>query len=197
METTELMSVLTLVAGVGFAGGLNLYATVLALGLAGVTGTVDLPGDMDVIQSWWVIGAAGLMYCIEFFADKIPWLDSAWGAVHTFIRPPAAALLGFEATGDITGVLAGGGIAMASHMSKEGLRAAINTSPEPFTNSIASVGEDVSALGALWLVFANPWLFLVLLVIFLLVFAILFHKIWKFWKKRKERKRAKREERER
>ncbi len=193
MEMTELMGALTLIAGVGFAGGLNLYATVFALGLAGATGTVDLPGDLDVLQNWYVIGAAGLMYCIEFVADKFPGFDSVWGAVHTFIRPPVAALMGYAGTGDITGVLAGGGVAMTSHMFKEGYRAPIL---EPITNATASVGEDSLALGALWLVFTHPWLFLGLLVIFLLVFAILIRKIWKFWKKRKERKRAKREGRE-
>lgn len=197
MELTETLSVLALVAGFSWSSGLNLYATTCALGLAGATGTVDLPGELYYVESPWVIGAAGVMYCIEFFADKIPWLDSAWGTLHTFIRPPAAAVMGYAATGDVTGVLVGGGVATSSHLSKEGLRAAINMSPEPFTNWAASIGEDVSALGGLWLAFASPWIFVGFLLVFLVVFLILFRKIWSFLKRRRERKRERQEQRRR
>ena len=184
MDMTEISSLLALTLGVGWASGINLYATVFALGLAGTTGYVELPDQLDAIQNPWVIGAAGLMYLVEFIADKIPAVDTVWDAIHTFIRVPAGALMAFGATGDhglaleMTGGLAGGVMALNSHATKMGSRTAINTSPEPFSNSAASITEDVSVVGGLWLALNYPWLFLGLLVLFVVLSIFLLRLIW-------------------
>ena len=184
MDIDEISSLLALTLGAGWASGINLYATVFALGVAGTTGYVELPGQLDAIQNPWVIGAAGLMYLVEFIADKIPAVDTVWDAIHTFIRVPAGALMAFGATGDhglaleMTGGLAGGGLALNSHATKMGSRTAINTSPEPFSNSAASITEDVSVVGGLWLALNHPWLFLSLLVLFVVLSIFLLWLIW-------------------
>ena len=184
MDMTEISSLLALTLGVGWASGINLYATVFALGLAGTTGYVELPDQLDAIQNPWVIGAAGLMYLVEFIADKIPAVDTIWDAIHTFIRVPAGALMAFGATGDhglaleMTGGLAGAVMALNSHATKMGSRTAINTSPEPLSNSAASITEDVSVVGGLWLALNHPWLFLGLLVLFVVLSILLLRMIW-------------------
>ena len=184
MDMTEISSLLALTLGVGWASGINLYATVFALGLAGTTGYVELPDQLDAIQNPWVIGAAGLMYLVEFIADKIPAVDTIWDAIHTFIRVPAGALMAFGATGDhglaleMTGGLAGAVMALNSHATKMGSRTAINTSPEPLSNSAASITEDVSVVGGLWLALNHPWLFLGLLVLFVVLSIFLLWMIW-------------------
>ena len=184
MDMVETSSLLALTLGAGWASGINLYAAVVVLGIAGATGYADLPGELDAIQSPWVIGAAGLMYCVEFIADKIPGVDSIWDALHTFIRVPAGALMAFGATGDhglaleTAGGLAGGLMALNSHATKMGSRAAINTSPEPFSNSAASITEDISVVGGLWLAMNHPWLFLGLLVLFVMLSVILLRMVW-------------------
>ena len=184
MDMTEISSLLALTLGVGWASGINLYATVFALGLAGTTGYVELHDQLDAIQNPWVIGAAGLMYLVEFIADKIPAVDTVWDAIHTFIRVPAGALMAFGATGDhglaleMTGGLAGGVMALNSHATKMGSRTAINTSPEPFSNSAASITEDISVVGGLWLALNHPWLFLGLLVLFVVLSIFLLRMIW-------------------
>ncbi len=188
MDMTEISSLLALTLGVGWASGINLYATVFALGLAGTTGYAELPDQLDAIQNPWVIGAAGLMYLVEFIADKIPAVDTVWDAIHTFIRVPAGALMAFGATGDhglaleMTGGLAGGVMALNSHATKMGSRTAINTSPEPLSNSAASITEDVSVVGGLWLVLNYPWLFLGLLVLFVVLSIFLLWMIWSYLK---------------
>lgn len=184
MDMVEPFSLLVLTLGAGWASGINLYATVVVLGIAGATGYADLPGELDAIQSPWVIGAAGLLYCVEFIADKIPGVDSIWDALHTFIRVPAGALIAFWATGDhglaleTAGGLAGGLMALNSHATKMGSRAAINTSPEPFSNSVASITEDVSVVGGLWLAMNHPWIFVGLLVLFVVLSVILLWMVW-------------------
>ena len=184
MDMTEISSLLALTLGVGWASGINLYATVFALGLAGTTGYVELPDQLDAIQNPWVIGAAGLMYLVEFIADKIPAVDTVWDAIHTFIRVPAGALMALGATGDhglaleMTGGLAGAVMALNSHATKMGSRTAINTSPEPLSNSAASITEDVSVVGGLWLALNHPWLFLGLLVLFVVLSILLLRMIW-------------------
>ena len=188
MDMTEISSLLALTLGVGWASGINLYVTVFALGLAGTTGYVELPDQLDAIQNPWVIGAAGLMYLVEFIADKIPAVDTVWDAIHTFIRVPAGALMAFGATGDhglaleMTGGLAGGVMALNSHATKMGSRTAINTSPEPLSNSAASITEDVSVVGGLWLALNYPWLFLGLLVLFVVLSIFLLWMIWSYLK---------------
>lgn len=161
--------------------GINLYATVLVLGLAARYDWVALPDSLEILGSAWVIGIAGALYLVEFLADKIPWVDSMWDAVHTVIRPLGGALVAVAAVGEaspaVEGLVAvmGGSVAATSHFAKAGSRAAANTSPEPVTNSVLSVLEDlfVFGLGLLALIF--PVVALVL-VVFLLV-AILFFSV--------------------
>jgi hypothetical protein len=137
------------------------------------------------------MGAAGLMFVVEFFTDKIPGLDSLWDALHTFIRIPAGALMAAGAAqgldigvaGQMTGLILGGGLATTSHISKASARALINTSPEPVTNWTASVTEDVAVVGGLWTALNYPWLFVLLLILFMLLVAWLLPKIWRLLKK--------------
>lgn len=186
METyQEIIGTLALTLGVGWASGINLYAALLVLGLAGASGDLALPPDLQVLANPLVIGAAGLMYAVEFFADKAPGVDSGWDALHTFIRIPAGALLAAGAVGEVTpalevaaGIL-GGGLAATTHATKAGGRLLINTSPEPFSNWSASIAEDVAVFGGLWAALHHPWLFLSLFVAFLLLLVWLVPKIFR------------------
>src|SRR5690606_5713717 len=134
-----LVATLALTLGVGWASGINLYAAVFVLGFAGATGNITLPDQLQVLQDPLVMGAAGVMYLVEFFADKTPGVDTGWDAIHTFIRIPAGALLAAGAVGDVTPALEvaagllGGTMAGASHLTKASSRVLINTSPEPFS----------------------------------------------------------------
>ena len=179
----ELVRTLALTLGVGWASGINLYAALLVLGLAGASGDLALPPDLQVLANPLVIGAAGLMYAVEFFADKTPGVDSGWDALHTFIRIPAGALLAAGAVGEVTpalqiaaGIL-GGGLAATSHATKAGSRLLINTSPEPFSNWTASIAEDVAVFGGLWAALNHPWLFIGLLALFIALVAWLLPKV--------------------
>jgi hypothetical protein len=185
MELDSLSTLIALTLGVGWASGINLYAAVLALGLAGTTGYADLPSGLELIENPFVIAAAGLMYLIEFCADKIPGVDTGWDALHTFIRLPAGALLASGIVGDqgpvmeaIAG-LAGGGLAASTHAAKAGGRALINTSPEPFSNWAASITEDLGVFGGVWLMLNHPWVFIGCLVIFVLLLIWLLPKLWR------------------
>lgn len=168
-----------------WASGLRLYLVVFAVGLAGMQGWVELPDGLAILQHPWVIGAAGIMVFMEFFADKIPGLDSAWDALHTFIRIPAGALLAAGATGDsltaltVAAGILGGTITAGTHFTKAGGRAVINTSPEPVSNWGASFTEDALVLSGIWLAFAHPVVFLVVLVLFLILLAWLLPKVWR------------------
>ena len=184
----ELISVIALTMGVSWASGINLYAALLVLGLAGSTGNVDLPPELSVVENPMVIMAAGIMYFVEFFADKVPGVDTAWDTVHTFIRIPAGALLAVGAVGDVTPALElsagllGGSMAGASHLTKFSSRALINTSPEPFSNWAASISEDVLVLGGLWAMFNHPWLFVAAMVLFIFMVIWLLPKLWRLLK---------------
>ncbi len=184
-HVNELTSTIALALGVGWASGLNLYAVILVLGLLGVTGNMVLPANLEVLMNPLVIGAAGLMYLVEFFADKTPVVDSGWDAVHTFIRIPAGAVLAAGALGEVNPAMAvaagimGGGLAASSHVLKAGSRVLINTSPEPFTNWTASVLEDVAAVGGLWMALRHPWLFIVMLAAFLILLFWVLPKLWR------------------
>ena len=166
--------------GFSFAAGINLYATVAILGLASRYGWVSLPPQYQVFDNNWIIGGAILLYVVEFFADKIPWLDSAWDAVHTLIRPIGGALIAIATIGDVSpgtqtmvGLL-GGALATSTHLSKTGTRAVANASPEPFTNWILSIAEDlfVVGLGALALKFpAAAAIVVIVCVLLMIVFA--------------------------
>lgn len=184
METIEAIS---LMLGAAWASGINLYATVLVLGWLGGTGQVNLPPDLQVLSHPAVMLAAGGMYLVEFFADKIPGVDTAWDGLHTFIRIPAGALLaasaadglGMGQAAELAGLLLGGGLAATSHATKTGTRVLINTSPEPFSNWGASVAEDLSVIAGLWTALNHPWLFIGLLIVFLLLVAWLLPRIWR------------------
>ena len=193
MEMNELATLMAMTLGVSWASGINLYAAVLALGLAGMTGAAVLPEELQIIQSPWVIAAAGLMYCVEFCADKVPGVDSGWDALHTFIRLPAGALLASGMMSDmgmaaeLAAALVGGGIAAGTHATKAGSRALINTSPEPFSNWTASITEDVAVFAGVWAMLNHPWFFLGFLVLFILLMIWLLPKIWRgirmIWRK--------------
>jgi hypothetical protein len=189
METyQQVIATLALTMGVGWASGINLYAAVCVLGLAGATGNIDLPPGLQMLQDPLVIGAAGVMYFVEFFADKTPGVDTGWDTLHTFIRIPAGALLAAGAVGEVTpalevaaGIL-GGSMATASHLTKASSRALINTSPEPVSNWAASLGEDVMVLAGLWTMLNHPLVFLILMAIFLALVIWLLPKMWRLLK---------------
>lgn len=188
-QMENIVSMISMTMGAAWASGINLYATILMLGIGGITGNIDLPAGLDVLENPMVLFVAGVMYIIEFFADKVPGVDSAWDTVHTFIRIPAGALLAYSAVGDVSpsmGIAAGivcGGVTATTHTAKAGTRAVINTSPEPFTNIFASIGEDVLVVAGLWTALNHPWIFLLLLTLFMALMVWLLPRIWKSVKK--------------
>jgi len=178
-------STLSLALGSAWTSGINLYATVTVLGLLQKFGFAKLPGGLDVLDNWWIIGVAGFLYAVEFFADKIPYVDSVWDVIHTFIRVPAGLIVAYAATNNldpsiyIPVALLGGGLAFSSHGTKAAVRLAANLSPEPFSNWILSVVEDVIAFaGALLAVFA-PAVIAVVLVLFVLFFVWFAPKVFR------------------
>jgi hypothetical protein len=181
----DLAGLLALAAGLGWAAGLRLYTVIFVVGMAGRLGWIVLPPGLHLLEHPVVLGAAGLMLIIEFFADKIPLLDSVWDTVHTFIRIPAGAALAAMVFGgqgiewQTAMALMGGTLAAGTHFTKAGARAMINTSPEPFSNVAASFGEDVVVISGLWLMFAHPWLMLALLLLLVIATAWLLPKLWR------------------
>lgn len=179
------LQVVALASMLAWASGLRLYLVVFCVGMAAHFGYLDLPAGLQVLKHPWVIGAAGVMLAMEFLVDKVPGLDSAWDAIHTFVRIPAGALLAAGATGDtfdaltVAAGLLGGTITAGTHFTKAGSRALINTSPEPVTNWSASFTEEAMVLGGIWLVFQYPVVFLVLLAIFLAVAIWLLPKLFR------------------
>ncbi len=169
--------------GTAWLSGINLYATVVTLGLLQRFHLARLPGDLDYLQHWWVILLAAALYLIEFAADKIPAVDSIWDAVHTFIRVPAGAVLAasafahFDPGVRLVALLARGGIALSSHGVKAATRLAANTSPEPFSNVALSLAEDVTVAGGSFLMAFHPVVILVVVAIFLLFAAWLARRI--------------------
>lgn len=169
MGTIEALS---LAMGTAWTSGINLYATVAALGIAHRAEMIQLPQNLEVLSHPGVIAVACIMYVIEFFADKVPYLDNGWDALHTFIRVPAGAILAAQSLGDLNpamelmALLAGGSVALVAHGTKATARLAINASPEPFSNWLASVTEDVAVLGSIWLMFHHPLLMLLLVATF-------------------------------
>lgn len=185
MENYEaLLATLALAMGASWASGINLYAALLVLGLGGSTGHIDLPPELIFLEDPLIIGAAGLMYFVEFFADKTPGVDTGWDAIHTFIRIPAGAMLAAGAVGDIspaleiTAGILGGGVAAVSHATKMGSRLLINTSPEPVTNWTASISEDVLVIAGLWTALNHPMIFIVLFIAFICVSIWLLPRLW-------------------
>jgi uncharacterized membrane protein len=171
----DLFTTLGFAMGSAWLSGINLYATVVTLGLLQRYHLVRLPGDLDFMQQWWVISLAGALYLIEFVADKIPAVDSVWDAIHTFIRVPAGAVLAatafahFDPSVRLVALLAGGGVALSSHGAKAATRLAANTSPEPFSNIALSLFEDAVAIGASLLMAFHPLVILAVVVVFLVV----------------------------
>jgi hypothetical protein len=190
MEAYEgLIQTIALTMGVAWASGINLYATLVAIGVMTNMGYVDLPPDLQIVGDPLVIAAAGFMYMVEFFADKIPGVDTGWDTLHTLVRIPAGALLAAGAIGEvgagaeIAAALVGGTLAAGTHFTKAGTRVLINTSPEPFSNWAASVTEDVAVFAGLWAAIQHPVLFLILLVIFILLMIWLLPKLLRAIKK--------------
>jgi len=183
-DFNQIVETLSLTMGAAWASGINLYAAVLVLGLLGVTENITLPASLEILMNPLVIGAAGVMYLVEFFADKVPGVDTGWDTIHTFIRIPAGVLLAAGAVGDVDPAVAvaagilGGGIAAGAHATKAGSRVLINASPEPFTNWTASALEDIAVIGGLWTALNYPVAFIVFLVLFILLLAWLLPKIW-------------------
>jgi len=191
------ISQLALALGSSLAAGLNLYLTVLSLGLLNRFEVIHLPTDLQVLSNPWVLAAAGVLFVIEFIADKIPYVDSTWDAVHTFIRTPAGAVL---AVGAVSGLpshwtwviaLLGGFVSLSAHGAKASTRLAVNASPEPFSNWILSFLEDGVSLGIVWLVSQHPYLAvgvgLVLLGIFLSIIYIFFRFLKCLFRPRQKR----------
>ena len=189
MDTAQLIA---LAAVLGFASGIRLYAVLLVVGLVGYAGWVDLPAGLDVLSHPWVLAAAGLMFVIEFLADKVPAVDSLWDAVHTFIRIPAGAALAASVFGFGTAegpdsaawamvmAIIGGSLAATSHFTKAGTRAAVNTSPEPVSNLVASTAEDVLVGGLLALVLAYPLVALGIVLVLVAIALWLLPKLVRF-----------------
>jgi len=185
----EALQTLSLAMGTAWTSGINLYATVAVLGIAGRAEMIQLPPGLHVLMDPLVIAVACIMYVIEFFVDKVPYVDSAWDMLHTFIRIPAGAILAARSLGptnpalELAAILAGGTVALAAHGTKATLRLALNVSPEPFSNWAASVGEDLTVLGGLWLTFNHPVVMLLLIAAFLALAVWLIPKLFRLAKR--------------
>lgn len=191
MEAFTPTTIAALVIAASFAAGLNVYATLLTLGVLARVHWIVLPAGLDMLTNWWVIGVSGAMFAIEFVADKIPAFDMIWNALHTFIRIPVAALLAYRASEQLSpemqilAAVAGAGIALVAHGSKTAVRAAVTPSPEPVSNIALSTGEDVLAVGVTWLATSHPLIaagiacaFLLLAVITVRWLARFVRKMW-------------------
>ena len=167
-----------LLIATSFAAGLNVYATVATLGLLAQTDLLALPPGLHLLASWWVIGGAAILFSIEFFADKIPAFDLIWNALHTFVRVPAAALVAYRATAQLSpekqllATLAGGAIALAAHGGKTAARAAVTPSPEPVSNISLSMGEDALAIFLIWFATQHPVLAALIVLALLVVIVV-------------------------
>ena len=186
--------------GLATLAGVNLYLTVLVAGLAIRFNWIDLSGDYEqlaVLGHPWVLGVAGVMFVIEFFADKVPWFDSAWDAVHTLIRPAGAVLIALAALGNMEpaaltiGALLAGGASLATHGTKAGIRALLNLSLEPVSNSVASVTEDGLVLGGLGLIGLFPTVAFVVFLVVAVGCAVFATWLWrKIFRRRRSRREA-------
>jgi hypothetical protein len=179
----EWFSTLSLALGTAWTSGINLYATVSVLGLLQKFGGVRLPSGLDVLDNWWIIGVAGGLYIVEFFADKIPYVDSVWDVLHTFIRVPAGAVVAYAAVSNmdpsisIPAALLGGTLAFSSHGTKAAARIGANLSPEPVSNWTLSIFEDIIAIGGVFLAVFVPFAIAAVLIVFLVFFFWFFRKI--------------------
>src|SRR5437868_10680964 len=176
IPTSELFALL---AAIGFAAGLNLYATISVLGLLARFGHLPLPPGLQLLETWPIIAVSAALFGIEFFADKIPAFDLIWNALHTFIRVPVAGLLAYRATSQLSpehqllATLLGAAVALIAHSGKTAARAAVTPSPEPLSNLTLSLSEDVLAIGLTWLATRHPYLAGTLAVIFVIIIVLL------------------------
>mgnify|MGYP006293236751 CR=1 FL=1 len=198
-QAQSLVQIIALTLGVSWASGINLYAAMLTLGLLGASGHAVLPPGLEILTHPTVLFAAGTMYCVEFFADKVPGVDTGWDVLHSFIRIPAAAVLAAAASmqigpaAQVAAAIIGGGLAAGSHLTKASSRILINTSPEPVTNSAASLTEDAVVVAGVWTALNHPLAFCLLLAILIAVTLWLLPKLmrgiralWRklhFWRK--------------
>ena len=185
LQHFDTLQLLALAAALGFASGLRLYAVLFIVGGIGYLGVVELPAGLNILMHPFVLAASGFMCFVEFFADKIPGVDSLWDVVQTFVRVPAGAALAAGVFGDASsasmlaaGIL-GGTLAAGSHLAKSGSRAVINTSPEPFSNWTASFGEELAVGTLLWLAFAHPVAALVVVAVLVALSVWLIPKVWR------------------
>ncbi len=181
----DAISNLALAGGLSWASGLRLYATVFTVGILAKFGYIHIPESLSILSNPVMIGVSGFLMVIEFLADKIPYVDSAWDSVQTFIRIPAGALLAMGAMNSADPIVAtlafllGGSLTGMTHATKAGSRALINTSPEPVSNIATSFGEEGLWLGGGWLALAHPMVFLGVLAAFILVMIWLIPKLWR------------------
>ena len=187
------LQTLGLALGAGFSSGLNLYATVATLGLLQRFGVIHLPAPMQVLSHPWVLGIAIALYAVEFLADKVPYVDTVWDAVHTLIRPPAAALLAYSATVAAppewrwSAALLAGGVALTSHGTKASARAAVNTSPEPFSNWLLSLGEDALAVWLTWMPTVHPTATIAIVRLLIVLAGFLLFHLFRFLRRSLQR----------
>ena len=185
MDLARHLPDIAIAAALAWGSGLRAYAVIFAVGLTGALGWVELPDHLEVLRHPVVLTASGFMTFVEFFADKLPWLDTVWDSVHSFIRIPAGAALAAAVFGDsgtatvVAAAILGGALSAAVHTAKTGARVALNLSPEPFSNWAASLSEDALVPFGLWLAFVHPLLFFALLALFLLASAMLARVVWR------------------
>lgn len=190
LNTLDPTQIVALAAALGWASGIRLYLVLFIVGIVDRAGWVAMPEGLHVLSNPLVLGASGFMVVVEFFADKIPWVDSIWDTVHTFIRVPAGALLAASAVGaldshggavgSLVAAILGGSLAAGAHLTKSTTRALANTSPEPFSNVGLSLGEDLLVPGGLALAALHPYVFFGLLVAMVALAAWVVPKIWRF-----------------
>ena len=186
LQHFDTWQLVALAAAIGWASGIRLYAVLFIVGGLGYLQIVDLPGGLAALAHPWVLAASGFMFCVEFFADKVPGVDTLWDTVHTLIRIPAGAALAASVFGDssaaatLAAAIVGGSLAAGSHLAKAGSRAVINTSPEPFSNWAASFGEEIAVGTVLWLAFAHPIAALIVLAVLVAFTIWLIPKVWRF-----------------
>ena len=191
-----LVGTIALALGASWASGLRLYAVVAVLGLLGRYGGLALPGSLGVVTQPWIIALAGVLFCVEFVADKVPLVDSAWDAVQTFVRIPAAAVIAAAAFGDFApgvqavALLLGGGVALSAHGAKAATRLAVNASPEPFSNVAVSTAEDGLVLGALGLAILAPAVLIVLVCLAVAATLAVLPRVVRAVRRRRERRAA-------
>jgi Domain of unknown function (DUF4126) len=184
----NLFSTLALAMGASWVSGISLYASVAMLGLLSRFAHLQLPGELTVLSNWWIIGIAIALYVIEFVADKVPWIDTAWDLIHTFIRIPAGAVIAAAAFGDfdksvqVVAFLLGGGLAFTSHGTKASTRALLNVSPEPVTNIIASLVEDAVAIISMLLAAFFPILLVIVVLIGVTISLVLLPRIFRYFR---------------